>query len=126
MSSLFDRVGGRFAILGMLRSFYDSVFSDPMIGFLFRASDKERLIDREYALVAAALGVEEPYAGRPLEPTHARFKITGGQFERRLVLLEAAMTRCDFPREAVSAVLAHNRGLRSLITKDPGSDCHPT
>ncbi|MBI2372444.1 MAG: hydroxyacylglutathione hydrolase [Deltaproteobacteria bacterium] len=123
-SSAYQRAGGRFGVLGMLRDFYDHVFADPMIGFMFQKSDKERLIEKEHELVADALGQPTPYTGRPMRPTHARFKITGGQFERRMVLLEDAMRRNELPADAITLVLAHARAVRQQITEEAGSSCH--
>ena len=86
-SELFDKIGAD-ALRAVVTDFYDRVFRDAMIGFMFQGKDKQHLIDREYELVAALLGAPGvTYTGRPMRVAHAQHTIFGGQFERRLQIL---------------------------------------
>jgi len=108
----------------IIRSFYDAVFDDIMIGFFFKKADKERLIRLEYELISPVLGVAQPeYTGQPLDEVHARHRIFGGQFERRMQLLREAFETHDLSPELRDAWLAHAESLRSQITTDAGSEC---
>jgi hemoglobin len=116
-STLFDRIGAD-ALRAVLTDFYDRVFGDVMIGFMFRGKDRRHLIDREYELTAALLGAPGVgYTGRPMRVAHAQHTIFGGQFERRLQILRETLRD-----HAVDPDLA----LRSQITRDRGSECDDT
>ena len=55
--TLFDQIGAA-KLREVLTDFYDRVFGDVMIGFMFEGKDKARLIEKEYELVAALLGAD--------------------------------------------------------------------
>ena len=74
--------------------FYDQVFADPMIGFMFLGLDQSRLAAREFELMARVCGIEIEYQGRGLAAAHRRHNIRRGQFDRRLVLLEGRVRAC--------------------------------
>ncbi len=124
MASLFDAIGSD-RLTSVIRSFYDAVFEDPMIGFFFAGKDKGRLIQKEFELIARHLGADVAYTGRPIDVAHAPHPILGGHFERRLRLLEEAMDRHGVPDEVRQAWIAHTRALRPLVTADQGTDCDP-
>jgi hemoglobin len=120
---VFDRIGGE-PLRAVLRDFYDRVFTDPMIGFLFTGKNKERLIQKEWEMTARILGASEvAYTGRPMPEAHARSPILGGHFERRLHLLEETLADHGVDPEVQRVWLEHTRALRSQVTADRGSDC---
>ena len=95
--------------------FYDQVFADPMIGFMFLGLDQSRLAAREFELMARVCGIEIEYQGRGLAAAHRRHNIRRGQFDRRLVLLEGALERAGVPSEMVDRILSHNIKLAPMI-----------
>lgn len=122
--SLFERSGGEPVWRAVMATFFERVFDDVMIGYLFMGQDRARLEAREFELAARALGATSVhYAGRPLREAHRRHTILGGHFERRLVMLREAMQAHGVPQEAQDALLSHNRSLRHLITANEGSQC---
>lgn len=122
--TLYEQAGGEPVLRAVLRTFYDKVFEDVMIGFHFWKADKERLIDKEFEFAARALGATDiVYTGKPMRAAHAPHPILGGQFERRLRLLEEAMAAHDLPQPVREAWVAHTRSLRHLITPNEGSTC---
>ena len=122
--SLFEQAGGESVLRAVLRDFYNTVFVDPMIGFMFRDADKERLIQKEYELAASFLGaVGVRYTGKALRRAHAPHRIMGGQFMRRLQLLKDAMKKHDLPTAVQAAWIEHTERLRSQVTSQAGSDC---
>ncbi len=121
--ALYERAGGAERIRAVLTDFYEAVFADLMIGFLFKGSDKARLIEQELALTLRALGADVPYTGRPLAEVHARHPILGGHFMRRRKLLADAMARHALPDDVREAWLAHTDALRSSITPDRDNEC---
>jgi hemoglobin len=125
MASLFEQVGGMDGIKAVLRTFYDQVFDDVMIGFHFAKANKERLIDKEAELTARILGASHiPYTGKSIIEAHAKHPILGGQFERRMQLLREAMAAHQVPQAVQTEWLEHTAKLRGQVTRDPGSDCN--
>lgn len=123
---LFDRIGPG-ALRAVLTDFYRRVFDDVMIGFLFRGTDRQHLIDREYELTAALLGAPGvTYTGRPMRVAHARHTIFGGQFERRLQILRDTLRDHAVDPDVQRAWIDHQLALRHQITRDRGSECDDT
>ena len=121
--ALHERAGGVEKIREVLTDFYDTVFRDLMIGFLFKGADKTRLIERELELTLRVLGADVPYTGRPLAEVHAQHPILGGHFMRRRKLLADAIARHGLPDDVRDAWLAHTDALRPTITPDRGDEC---
>lgn len=120
--NLFASVGEA-AIRAVLTDFYQSVFGDVMIGFLFEGVDRTQLIEREYQFTARFLGAEVEYTGRPMRAAHQRLRVFGGHFERRQHLLRAALAKHQIPSDVQAAWLGHHEALRAQITADKGSEC---
>ena len=123
--TLFDRIG-RDALRAVIADFYDRVFRDVMIGFMFQGKNKQHLIDREWELAAALLGADVKYTGRPLAAAHAQHTIFGGHFERRKQLLRETLRDHAVDPEIQQVWLDHTEALRSQITRDQGSECKDT
>jgi hemoglobin len=121
----FDQIGEE-KLRAVLQDFYDRVFVDVMIGFMFQGKDKARLVAKEYELVAALLGADVKYTGRPMRSAHAAHTIFGGHFERRMQLLRNVFADHDVPPDVSKAWLDHAESLRAQITKDKGSECATT
>jgi hemoglobin len=122
----FERIGGD-ALREVIRDFYDRVFGDVMIGFLFVGKDKQRLIQLEWELAARMLGAKDvTYTGRSMRVAHARSPIFGGHFERRLQILRETMRDHGVDPEVERVWIEHAQALRSQITTDQGSECKDT
>jgi truncated hemoglobin YjbI len=107
--------------------FVDRVYADTMIGFFFRAFDKERLKKLEFQFAARALGATTiAYEGRPLREAHRRHTISGGQFARRTQILREVLDECAVPADVQAAWLDHVARLRPQITGQADAECEPT
>jgi hemoglobin len=121
--TLFDRIGGE-RLREVITEFYKRVFDDVMIGFMFARADRQRLIDKEWELVAALLGAPGvKYTGKPMRDAHAQHTIFGGQFERRLQILRDTLAAFAVDSEVQEAWIAHTQSLRGQITRARGSEC---
>jgi hemoglobin len=125
VTPVFDKIGGD-ALRAVIADFYDRVFGDVMIGFLFAGKDKARLVQLEWELAAAMLGADVKYTGRPLHTAHAKSPIFGGHFERRLQLLRETMRDHAVDPDVQRVWIEHTQALRSQITRDQGSECKDT
>ena len=124
--TLFDRIGAD-RLRAVISDFYDRVFPDVMIGFMFAGKNKQHLIDREYELAAALLGAPGiKYTGRPMKVAHAQHTIFGGHFERRLQILRETLADHAVDPDVQKAWIDHTLALRDQITKDKGSECKDT
>jgi len=122
----FDKIGEA-KLRAVLADFYDRVFRDVMIGFMFQGKDKQHLIDREYEMTAKMLGASEvKYTGRPMRTAHAQHTIFGGHFERRLQILRETLTDHQVDVDVQRDWIDHTLALREQITRDKGSECKDT
>ena len=111
MTTLYEQAGGKDAIEAILRTFYDEVFDDMMIGFHFGNADKERLIRVETQMTCIALGATDmKYEGKTIIRPR-KHPILGGQFERRLQILREAMEKHELPQHVRDAWIEHNQKL---------------
>ena len=111
----FQTLGGGEPLRAILRDFYDRVFADVMIGYLFAGSDKERLIELEFQFTARMLGEQVPYDGRAMRPAHSQHRILMGQFNRRYHLLDLVLRAHEVPESVRTAWLSHTRALRKAV-----------
>lgn len=124
--NVFDKIGAA-KLRAVIADFYDRVFGDVMIGFLFQGKNKQHLIDREYEFTAGFLGGKDvKYTGRPMREAHAQSPIFGGHFERRLQLLRETMRDHAVDADVQQVWLDHSYALRPQITSDKGSECKDT
>jgi hemoglobin len=125
-TALFDQIGGD-VLRAVISDFYERVFRDVMIGFMFAGKDKQHLIDREWEFAANFLGAPGvTYTGRPLRAAHAQHTIFGGHFERRLQILRETMADHHVAPAVQQAWIEHTNALRAQITRDKGSECKDT
>ncbi len=125
-ASLFDQIGTE-ALRAVVSDFYDRLFPDVMIGFMFDGKNKQQLIQREFEFTAGFLGAPNiPYTGRPIRTAHAQHTIFGGHFERRLQILRETLADHHVPEAVQKAWLDHTQALRSQVTTDQGSECKNT
>ena len=123
--TLFDRLGGEAALRAIIGRFVDRMFEDVMIGYLFRAADRERVKAKEYEFAARHLGAPVSYSGRPIDQAHRVHRITGGQFMRRLQILKETLAAFRAPAEVVEHWVAHTLSLQAEITDNALDQCDP-
>jgi len=123
--SLFDRLGGETVLRAVIERFVDRLFEDLMIGYLFRAADRERVKAKEYEFAARHLGAPVAYTGRAIKEAHRAHRITGGQFMRRLQILKETFAEFRVPAEVSEPWLAHTLALQAEITDNALDQCDP-
>jgi len=124
-TALFERLGGSATLHAIIDRFVDRLFDDLMIGYLFRAADRDRVKAKEYEFAARHLGAPLAYTGRPLADAHRAHRITGGQFMRRLQILKETLAAFQVPAEVSEHWIAHTLSLQSEITDNALDQCDP-
>ena len=117
--SLFEQIGAE-PLRAVVTDFYDRVFADVMIGYMFEGKNKQRLIDKECELTARFLGGSAPYTGKSMRDAHAALQIFGGQFDRRLQILKNVLRDHRIDAEVAQAWIDHQVALRDHVV---GADC---
>jgi hemoglobin len=123
--SLFDKLGGQAALRAIIERLVDRMFDDLMIGYLFRAADRERVKAKEYEFAARHLGAPVTYTGRALGEAHRAHRITGGQFMRRLQILKETLALFRVPPEISEHWIADTLSLQAEITDNALDQCDP-
>jgi hemoglobin len=114
--TLIDRVGGEAALRALLRDFYDRLYDDMIVGFLFQPHDKEALIAHQFDYVCAHIGIKTTrYTGRSMREAHRHLPILAGQFDRRHQLLRDVLRDHDVPADVQEVWLTLDTSLREFI-----------
>jgi len=121
---MYQRLGGEAGLHVIVDDFVHRVMKDMMIGFFFRNVDAARLTLLEHQFASGHLGGPTHYDGRPLRNAHAKHPIMGGQFNRRIKLLENTLRDHQVDEDIIRAWLAHNEELRGHITRDGTFECN--
>jgi hemoglobin len=74
--SLFDKIGGRDAVAGMVGRFYRRVLEDPELAPYFRGVSMDKLRRMQFEFFSAALGGPIAYSGRSVIHAHQHLRIT--------------------------------------------------
>lgn len=115
--SLYDDMGGEPALRAVLRTLYDRLFDDLMVGFLFAGKDKEQLILHQLWFTARFLGGPSRYTGRSLPDAHAALPLLPGHFDRRHHLLAQALREHHVPEHVEREWLRVDQSLRTAVLK---------
>jgi hemoglobin len=115
MTTPYEAIGGEEKIRSVLRSLYDQLFVDPMVGFLFAGRDKEHIVEQQVAFTCRFLGGPQRYTGKPLPEAHAALPLLPGHFDRRHFLLARALEDPSVPEEVRRAWLHIDESLRPSV-----------
>lgn len=89
--TLYERIGGEFAVALLVDRFYDRVLKDPELEPYFRHIPMDKLREMQLEFFSAALEGPVPYSGRPLEQVHKGRGITSRQLSRFMEHLMATI-----------------------------------
>ncbi len=117
MWNLIDEVGEE-VLLGAVTDFYDRVFNDLMIGFLFARSDKDHLIKSLVHYMATHIGKPvERYRGPSIRAAHEAIPILPGHFDRRHQILRETLEEHSIPVHVRKDWLALDLALRDNVIR---------
>jgi truncated hemoglobin YjbI len=115
--SLYDDMGGEAALRAVLRTLYDRLFDDVMVGFLFAGKDKERLIEHQLWFTARFLGGPSRYEGKSIPDAHATLPLLPGHFDRRHHLLKQALAQHQVPAHVAEEWLKVDLSLKTAVLR---------
>jgi len=121
--TLFEQMGGEAALRKVISRFVDRMFSDVMIGFMFRRANRARIEAMEYQFAARHLGAPVQYSGKPLSEAHAPHAINGGQFNRRSKLLADTLEEMNVPSHVRAHWMRNTEALRNQVLSKSGTEC---
>ncbi|HEY8946345.1 MAG TPA: group 1 truncated hemoglobin [Polyangiaceae bacterium] len=117
--SLYEELGGELVLRSIIDRFVDRMVTDVMIGFYFRAVDRDRLKAKEFEFAAEHLGAPVAYTGRPVDTAHRPQRIFDGHFMRRLTLLRETLEEFGVPERVRTHWIAHTLALQSRVVAGP-------
>jgi truncated hemoglobin YjbI len=115
MKTPYEAIGGEERVRAILRSLYDKLFDDPIVGFLFEGKDKAHIVEQQVAFTCRFLGGPHRYEGKPLPIAHAALPLLPGHFDRRHRLLEQTLDEQNAPEDVKRVWLNIDQSLRSSV-----------
>jgi hemoglobin len=115
MTTPYEVIGGEVPVRAVVRSLYDKLFDDPMVGFLFAGKDKAHIVEQQVAFTCAFLGGPQRYLGKPLPEAHAALPLLPGHFDRRHRLLEQVLSEERVPESVRLIWLRIDESLRPSV-----------
>jgi hemoglobin len=104
--SLYDRLGRRDGVNGVIADLYDRVMGDDELAPFFDGVDLERVQRHQLDLVTTAVGGPSTFSGRSLREAHAGLQIEPRHVESVIAHLAASLERGGVAPDDVAAVTA--------------------
>jgi hemoglobin len=114
-TSLYQRLGGKEAIVAVVDEFYNRVVADERLAGMFGGLDMARQRKHMAAFLAMAFGGPSEYQGRAMRAAHQGLGITGEQFGAVAGHLQATLVFFGVPGELIETVLGAVAGLRGDV-----------
>lgn len=116
--NLAEEIGGEEELHRIVHDFYERLFDDMLIGFMFQGHDLDRLVDRQVEYLRARLGDGSiEYTGEPIRAAHESLPITVGHFDRRHELLRETLADWDVPDHVRERWVELDASLRDLVVR---------
>ncbi|MFI5587317.1 group 1 truncated hemoglobin [Amycolatopsis sp. NPDC051758] len=105
MTSIYEAIGGREALVAVVDDFYERVLADADLAVFFRGTNLPRLKGLQVDFFTAALGGPEEYTGRSMKDVHRGRGITAHHFELVAKYLSDALLAAGVPAETTEAII---------------------
>jgi hemoglobin len=115
--SLYDRLGGKDAVVGVVDDFVGRAAADSRINGKFARTDVPRLKAMLVEQVCAATGGPGPYTGRGMLETHDGMGVTAGEFDALVGDLVATLDKFNVPATEQKELLGILGPLRADIVE---------
>jgi hemoglobin len=115
--SLYDRLGGKAAVVAVVDDFVTRCASDGRINAKFARTDVPRLKAMLVEQVSAATGGPVSYTGRGMRETHDGMGVTAGEFDALVADLVATLNQFKVPTKEQKELLGILGSLRGDIVE---------
>lgn len=113
-----QRIGGRDKLKAILHDFYNKMFDDIMVGFLFRNTDKNHIIDMQFEFLLKFFGETRAYSGKSPANAHTHLPILPGHFDRRIQILKETLNDHAIDPKDISEWIDKENSFRNIILKN--------
>jgi hemoglobin len=113
--SVYNRIGYE-KLVQIMTDFYDRLFNDVFVGFIFTPFDKAHLIHQQVLFTGSLLGAKDlKFEGKSLREAHANLPIRPAHFARRQVILREVLQDHSIDLEVIEEWLRCELQLKSQI-----------
>ena len=119
--TLYDRLGGRDAIVMVVDSFVARVAADGRINKKFARSDIPRVKTMLIDQICNATGGPCTYTGRSMKETHRNMGVTDGEFDALVEDLVATLNQFNVAKADQDALLNTLGSMKADIVERPGA-----
>lgn len=119
--TLYERLGGRDAIVMVVDSFVARVAADDRINKKFARSDIPRVKTMLVDQICNATGGPCTYTGRSMKEAHRNMGVTDGEFDALVEDLVATLNQFNVAKADQDALLATLGSMRPDIVERPGA-----
>ena len=116
--TLYDRLGGKDAVVAVIDDFVGRAAADSRINGKFARTDVPRLKAMLVEQVSAATGGPVQYTGRGMHETHDGMGVTAGEFDALVGDLVATLDQFNVPAAEQQELLGILGPLRSDIVEE--------
>ena len=120
--TLYDRLGGRDAIVMVVDSFVARVAADTRINKKFARSDVPRVKSMLVDQICNATGGPCTYTGRSMKEAHRNMGVTDGEFDALVEDLVATLNQFNVAKADQDALLTTHGAMRADIVERPGRE----
>ena len=115
--TLYERLGGKDAVLAVVDEFVARCAADGRINSKFARTDVPRLKAMLVEQVSAATGGPVTYTGRSMRETHDGMSVTAGEFDALVADLVATLNQFNVPQAEQQELLGILGPLRGDIVE---------
>lgn len=113
--SVYNQIGYE-KLVQIMTDFYDRLFNDVFVGFIFTPFDKAHLIHQQVLFTGNLLGAKDlKFEGKSLREAHSNLPIRPAHFARRQVILKEVLHDHSIALEVIEEWLKCELQLKSQI-----------
>jgi hemoglobin len=105
MSSVYEQIGGREALVAVVDDFYERVLADAELAVFFTGTNLPRLKGMQVEFFATALGGPGEYRGRSMKDVHRGRGIGQHHFDLVAKYLTDSLLAAGVPEETTQTVI---------------------
>jgi hemoglobin len=127
-TSLYDRLGGVYAIAVVIDDFIDRVMSDPRLNANPRVDEAHHRVSPQgfkyyvTEMLGWAAGGPQTYSGREMSDAHRDLRISAGEWEAFMDDLDRTLTTCAVPEPERGEVVAIVESTKAdIVTAAPAA-----